>query len=403
MSSKRARTIDNLDQIYAEKVQVPVGSISDLVVNTLTVNNNAQIGNLKCLQQLKFTATGSLTQQLAFRPADTGNTYYLGSITTPQNNIFARIPDVSTGAGDVNCDFVMTQGNQSISGNKTFLGSISCASLNSGNGRGIRFYQPSSNGAFIDILPATSINTVKVFTVPDVADGADFVMAEGDQTINGTKIFATGISAGFLFSKNGSGIRLYQASNSSYVGINPATSISTTRNFNVPDVPDGANFVMSEGDQTINGVYTFTNGVKFGDGGSVLVDFEEFSGSYDHLDWGVASSSAVPYRIQRSGTKVSMFIPGFTLVTTPTNDSTIVSTGDPLPSRFLPAASYSGKTITYINSTFSYKMNDTGGPLKGSVFMLASDGSLQLYSSDGGKFTGTIFEFYSIALEWFTT
>ena len=45
--------------------------------------------------------------------------------------------------------------------------------------------------------------------------------------------------------------------------------------------------------------------------------------------------------------------------------------------------------------------NNTGGPLVRSVFMLYTDGSLQLYSSDGGNFTGTIFEFYSITLEWF--
>ena len=161
---------------------------------------------------------------------------------------------------------------------------------------------------------------------------------------------------------------------------------------------------MTEGDQTLNGLKTFGTGVKLPTVGGTATSFdyfEEYSGSYDHLNWGSASSDAVPYRIQRSGTKVNMFIPGFTLTTT-TNDNNITITSvNPLPSRFLPAASYSGTTITYVNSTFSYKMNDTGGPLVGSVFMLCTDGSLQLYSSDGGNFTGTIFEFYSITLEWF--
>jgi hypothetical protein len=126
------------------------------------------------------------------------------------------IPDVGAVAS-----FILTTGTQSLSG-KTFINEIYTTGVNLG---GI----------------ITANGTSGTMTIPDVGSSADFVMSNGNQTINGLKSFTN----------------VQTTSVTSGLAVITASSQNGTSIFTIPDIIS-ADFVMTAGNQTINGNKTFT-------------------------------------------------------------------------------------------------------------------------------------------------
>jgi hypothetical protein len=96
----------------------------------------------------------------------------------------------------------------------------------------------------------------RIYTLPDVLNNANFIMSEGTQTINGPKTFSSVIA--------GNNVSLFNTSNQITLGSITKTFINANspvanRTYTMPDVLADANFIMSEGTQTINGPKTVTN------------------------------------------------------------------------------------------------------------------------------------------------
>jgi hypothetical protein len=87
-------------------------------------------------------------------------------------------------------------------------------------------------------------NTARTYTIPDVS-ASNFVMSEGDQTINGSKTFGSAITSPSLI----------VGSESAKATI--AYTTNTARTYTIPNV-SASDFVMTAGTQTINGEKTFS-------------------------------------------------------------------------------------------------------------------------------------------------
>lgn len=94
----------------------------------------------------------------------------------------------------------------------------------------------------------------RTYSFPDVGASASFVMTEGSQTVNGSKSFSSSISV----TSSSNQLSLHTGVNQ--LIINSGTS-AAARTYLVPDVGATANFVLTEGAQTINGNKTFGNDV----------------------------------------------------------------------------------------------------------------------------------------------
>jgi len=128
-------------------------------------------------------------------------------------------------------------------------------------------------------------NTARTYTVPDAGGNANFVMTEGTQTINGAKTFGSTITGSLngnaetatkladtrtLWGQNFNG-GANVSGNITGAGTiefgtqtNKATltyTTNTARTYTVPDAGGNANFVMTEGTQTINGAKTFGSAI----------------------------------------------------------------------------------------------------------------------------------------------
>jgi hypothetical protein len=212
-----------------------------------------------------------------------------------------------------NSEFVVTEGDQTINGviqfangltttGATVNGTISTAELNVKSGA----IHLGTGSNIVNV--ASMVTGSKNYTISDVADGAEFVMTEGNQTLNGNKTFnnVPNYSAG-LSGRDGNGISFYGLADEKYVRIcaaaeNPAENLT----YFIPDVLANANFVMTEGDQTLKGNKTFGNGIYLstvGGTATLMNYFEEYSGTFESFQWGTTTTGTVPYRIQRFGTK----------------------------------------------------------------------------------------------------
>jgi hypothetical protein len=133
------------------------------------------------------------------------------------------IPNVGAAA-----DFLITSGNQTISGTKTF-NSIVTSNLQ------------IQNGFIANIVN----NQTGTCTIP--ASTADFIMTTGVQDIYGIKTFTSLSNIGF---------GVYIGTNN-YAGVRPL-ALTASRQYNIPNV-SSSDFVVDNGNQTINGVKTFNS------------------------------------------------------------------------------------------------------------------------------------------------
>lgn len=103
------------------------------------------------------------------------------------------------------------------------------------------------------------------YTIPNVGTTANFIMSEAAQTINGVKTFTAinNFNARQNFWNTGSGVALFYLSDTS--GSNgyyiKAPAPSAARAISLFDCGADANFVLSEGAQTINGSKTFGSAI----------------------------------------------------------------------------------------------------------------------------------------------
>ncbi len=235
------------------------------------------------------------------------NQLTLGSINTitvnaptPAASRTYTMPDVLA-----NASFVMTEGAQTLNGVKTFsatavfLAGFSLASLTLsavtnqltlGAGNTITVNAPT---------PAVS----RVYTMPDVLANASFVMTEGSQSVNGTKMFFNNITFDAnLILNNTSVIQFSKPTNQMTFttgGFTTTLNVGAaagSRTYTVTDVLANASFVMTEGTQTINGAKTFSGLVTMNGG---------FSGS----SASIALTNTTNQIVFGSGTTTTLNVP----------------------------------------------------------------------------------------------
>lgn len=152
-------------------------------------------------------------------------------------------------------DFVMTAATQTIGGAKTFSSAVT---INTASNQVVL----SSGINQLTINSGTSA-AGRTYSVPDVGASSSFVMTEGNQTLNGNKIFSSFITS----SASSNQLALHSGINQ--LVINSGTS-AAARTYTVPDAGTTANFVMTAGTQTIGGTLTLPATVTYTSAGSIV-------------------------------------------------------------------------------------------------------------------------------------
>ena len=168
----------------------------------MSVSNDATIGN-------QIILSGS-SDQIIFRNVTTGANISLNAEPTSQGTVYT-VPDIG-----MNANFVLTQGVQTINGIKVFTSSPQMPGLSIPTialiGLANQLVLGSGNTITVNsVMPSSS----RVYTIPDTGANSSFVMTDGDQTINGTKIFT---SAPIVPSLNLGSITLSNTSNQITLG-----------------------------------------------------------------------------------------------------------------------------------------------------------------------------------------
>lgn len=226
-------------------------------INSYTPNTNitltadgtgyVQVNNLLKAQSIELT---SATNQIVIQPNDTSTFFIVRANGNPSASRTLTLPDISNGT------FLINTGNQSITGDTTFNGVIySNGSIQSVNG---------TNLNLSTVNPSDQIslgrNTVQTATYQFTSD-----------LINVNTLQPRGVVD--LKLTNSSGLILVDSTNlritsgnslqlTSQVSPLKTTNIfsrgsTTNRDYYVPDVTTNADFVMTEGTQSINGTKSF--------------------------------------------------------------------------------------------------------------------------------------------------
>lgn len=167
------------------------------------------------------TTFTSSTNQIVIKPSDLNSINITASNPSGLRNY--TIPDVGFDA-----DFILSQGNQGIAGQKTFTNTISAPSLLlPTNSNQIQF----NAGTFVTTinvpLPGLGNNT---YTIPDAGINADFVLTAGNQTIGGVLQFSNNVYfSGDLILQPGGPPQ-------GQFFISPDIGVGTTRTYNIVDV-----------------------------------------------------------------------------------------------------------------------------------------------------------------------
>ena len=214
-------------------------------------------------------ASNSTTNQIVL---GTTNTTTL-SATAPSSSRIYTIPD--TGA---NSSFVMTDGIQTINGDKSFTGNIDIEDIyvysllesfdlyitssadiynllvfGYFNIYGTSFVLNSGATGKTTITTVTN-SSARNYTLQDAGVDANFILSESNQTINGVKTFS-------------SNVKITPTTNQLVLGTTNTTTISasapsSSRTYTIPDTGANSSFVMTDGTQTLNGVKTFNDDIS---------------------------------------------------------------------------------------------------------------------------------------------
>ena len=226
------------------------------VLNTIVTNSQSasSVGALS-VGVLKVTSTLEIlspSNQIVFENARTGASITLNCQPTSVPGITYNIPDVGVNFSN----FVMTDGNQTINGTKTFTTMPIFPSGGGGTVFPLIFVTNAMNqitfgsgNVIIMNVPAPAAS--RTYTLPDTGANSQFVMTDGTQTINGVRTYTSGIVVNATTNQ----LVLSSPNTVTITAPSPATS----RIYTIPDSGANSQFVMTDGTQTINGIKTFTS------------------------------------------------------------------------------------------------------------------------------------------------
>jgi hypothetical protein len=162
-------------------------------------------------------------------------------------------------------NFVMSEGNQTINGNKTFGEGVTVPSLILG---------PDANKATIQY----TANIARVYTVPNAGANANFIMSEGIQLINGAKTFGSVVVIPDATAATHAVNR--QFADARYVRANQANTYTGIQTFGLGNLAlrntENTNSgTLNYGNASVNRTYTFS-----GASGTVLTTGNQTTVSY---------------------------------------------------------------------------------------------------------------------------
>jgi hypothetical protein len=156
----------------------------------------------------------------------------------------------------------MSEGGQTIGGTKTFTTGVVLQNVSNQLA-----FRTGSVGTNTITFTAPNISGNRTYTIPDVSGNASFVMTSGNQTINGTKNFTsrpTVNGTGFLLSGDSlpGTYTAYKLTFGPGLRLNNTTAPFTWNGNQDKTVEiDTTNVAVLTGNQTLNGVKTFTTGI----------------------------------------------------------------------------------------------------------------------------------------------
>jgi hypothetical protein len=206
------------------------------------------------------TIGGNVTFTNAIAISATSNQFILGGTNTvtlningPASSVIYTVPNFGSSA-----NFVMTIGDQSLAGNKSFSDAISISA--------------TSNQLIFSTTHGTTINVpdpsaARLYTIPDAGGSANFLMSAGAQTIAGSNTFTTALTINPV--SNQLVLGGVSAGNTTTIS---ATAPASSATYTIPDVGTSANFIMSTGTQTISGAKTFSSSVLFSNATPIIMN-----------------------------------------------------------------------------------------------------------------------------------
>jgi trimeric autotransporter adhesin len=223
--------------------------------NQINISNGSGSITISTPQNIHSAATPTFASETLTATTDqlvlgTTNTTTI-SATQPATSRTITIPD----PGTTGANFVLTESTQTINGAKTFGSSITAPAATLSN---------ATNQLVLGTTNTTTVNATapaasRIVTIPDPGTAASFVLTEASQTINGSKTFGSAISAPATTLSNSTNQITMGTTNTTTIS---ATAPSTSRTITLPDPgTTGANFVLTEANQTINGSKTFGSAV----------------------------------------------------------------------------------------------------------------------------------------------
>jgi hypothetical protein len=165
-----------------------------------------------------------------------------------------------------NINIAALEGQQTFAGEKTFSSGINILKTTD---------QLVLGSTQKTTITAPTPASARTYTIPDVSGNASFVMSEGGQTIGGTKTFTTGV----ILQNTSNQLAFRTGSAGTNTITFTAPNISGNRTYTIPDVSGNASFVMTSGNQTINGTKNFTSRPTI-NGSGVFLSGEAVPGAY---------------------------------------------------------------------------------------------------------------------------
>jgi hypothetical protein len=302
-----------------------------------------------------------------------------------------EIPDIGSST-----QFTMCDGDQTISGNKTFIGDIKLSSLAassllsldaskiittsgtptlstlslSSTSNEIQFIGNSPFTTSLNVNVSNSAN--RIITIPDPGLDCSTVMSEGTQIINGNKTFNTLSISSLANEINFIGIAPYTTS------LNVGVSNSADTVLSIPNPGTNCSIVITETAQTINGVKTLNDGIILPASGGTptLLNYYEVNISTLLTFTGIwASNQSSTASFCRIGKLCNMVIP--TIAAT-SNTSSVISLVGTLSSRFRPS-----EDLYFIISI------EDNNVFKSGIFWLKQDGDIEVRLDNNGNFAGS--------------
>lgn len=266
-----AKTFSTAVSITPTTDQLVLGTTTTVTLNAPTPASSAtytipDVGTTASFVMTAGTQTigGSKTLSSALTINPTTNQLVLGVTNTTTINSTApaasrtyTIPDAGT-----NTEFILGAGTQTIGGSKTFSSALTI--------------NPTSNQLILGVTNTTTINASapaasRTYTIPDTLANSSFVMTDLAQTINDTKTFTSALLVTPVTNQLVLGT-------TNTVTINAAAPVAS-RTYTIPDTLANSSFVMTDLNQTINGIKTFTNAVTI-NGANVLNFYDSDSSNF---------------------------------------------------------------------------------------------------------------------------